>query len=170
MVTVCKQGECYQAVIISQAAICPPNRYHRERERERERARDQGKTRSFIITIPEHTSHYELHFDWVSIQSPGERTPSYSVNVILNFFPPFVLFIYCCFPYFFFFLTWSHRLPPPQQRCRRPVAHPILCGSAVPVSTAGIWMCRFGGVHSRRVSHHSRLKDGECFPLFAAAR
>lgn len=26
MVTVCTQGECYQAVIISQAAICPPNR------------------------------------------------------------------------------------------------------------------------------------------------
>lgn len=26
MVTVCTQGECYQAVIISKAAICPPNR------------------------------------------------------------------------------------------------------------------------------------------------
>lgn len=44
MVTVCTQGECYQAVIISQAAICPPNR-------------SQGEKKSFIISIPEHASH-----------------------------------------------------------------------------------------------------------------
>lgn len=43
-VTVCTQGECYQAVIISVAVIGPPNR-------------SQGEKKSFIISISEHTSH-----------------------------------------------------------------------------------------------------------------
>lgn len=35
MVIVCTQGECYQAVIISQAAICPPKRFQWERKRKK---------------------------------------------------------------------------------------------------------------------------------------
>lgn len=37
------------------------------------------------------------------------------------------------------------------QRCRWPVAHPVLRGSAVPVSSVGVWMCRLGRVHPWRV-------------------
>lgn len=58
MVTVCTQGECYQAVI-SQAAICPPNR-------------------SPWTRIP-----LRATFDLVSAESPGEHMQSYSVKVTL---------------------------------------------------------------------------------------
>lgn len=76
MVTVCTQGECYQAVI-SQAAICPPNR-------------------SPWTRIP-----LRATFDLVSVKTPGEHMPSYSVKV--------TLFIYLCFP-LLLDLTASFRL------------------------------------------------------------
>lgn len=76
MVTVCIQGECYQA-IISQAAICPPNR-------------------SPWTRIP-----LRATFDLVSVKTPGEHMPSYSVKV--------TLFIYLCFP-LLLDLTASFRL------------------------------------------------------------
>ena len=40
-VTVCTQAECYQPVIVSQAAICPPDRSHGARDR-----------KQFITSIP----------------------------------------------------------------------------------------------------------------------
>lgn len=88
-------------------------------------------------------------FDLVSFQSPGECMQSYSVNVTLFF--PSSLFICFCFS-LLLELTASF-LPFLWQRCRRPVTHPVLRGSAVSVSSAGVWMCCFGGVHSWRVSH-----------------
>lgn len=67
MVTVCTQGECYQAVI-SQAAICPPNR-------------------SPWTRIP-----LRATFDSVSVESPGEHMQSYSVKLTLLIYSCFPLF------------------------------------------------------------------------------
>lgn len=41
------------------------------------------------------------------------------------------------------------------QRCRWPVAHPVLCGPAHRASPAGVWVCCFGRVHSRGVGSPS---------------
>lgn len=87
MVTVCTQGECYQAVIISQAAICPPNR--------------SAQTR-----IP-----LRATCDLVSVQFPwgahalllGQSHSIFSPNKLY-------LFIYSCFPPIHE-LTAAFRLP-----------------------------------------------------------
>lgn len=144
MVTVWTQGKCYQAVIISQAAICPPNRSQKGSKEGR-----RGEEKKLYHFHPRTGIPLRATFDLVSFQSPGECMQSYSVNVTLFF--PSSLFICFCFS-LLLELTASF-LPFLWQRCRRPVTHPVLRGSAVSVSSAGVWMRCFGGVHSWRVSH-----------------
>lgn len=118
MVTVCTQGECYQAVIISKAAICPPNR-------------SQGERKKLYHFHPWTRIPLRATFHLVSTQSPGERVPSTSVNVNLYFFPSAPLIYFS-----FFSFTWSHRLLPSlrltavQMTCC-PSCPSWLCGASV---------------------------------------
>lgn len=101
MVTVCTQGKCYQAVIISQAAICPPNRSQKGSKGGR-----RGEEKKLYHFHPRTGIPLRATFDLVSFQSPGECMQSYSVNVTL-FFPFIFIYLLLFFP-----LTWTYRLLP----------------------------------------------------------
>lgn len=81
--------------------------------------------------------------DLDSFQSPGKNGSSNFVNVPL--FTDRCLLVFPSYE-----ASQPSALVP--QRRRWPVAHPVLRGSAVPVSSVGVGMCRLGRVHSRRVS------------------
>lgn len=143
MVTVCTQGKCYQAVIISQAAICPPNRSQKGSKGGR-----RGEEKK-ALSFPSPNRHPVKSYVWFSFLSVPWRVHAVILCECHSFFP----FIFICFCFSLLLELTASFLPFLWQRCRRPVTHPVLRGSAVSVSSAGVWMRCFGGVHSWRVSH-----------------
>lgn len=141
MVTVCTQGECYQTVIISQTAICPPNR-------------SLGEKKSFIISIPELAPIKS--YIWFSFHSVPWGTHTIILCQCHTTFSPLQVYLFTCV--FLFYLILLPPFPLVWQWCGWPVAYSVLRGSAVPVSSAGVWMRCIGGVHSWRVSHHDDVR------------
>lgn len=84
MVTVCTQGECYQAVIIPQAAICPPNR-------------SQGERKKLYHSHPiTHPIKSYIRFSFLSVLKGVHAIILCNVN---PFFSLPALCIYFCFPF-----------------------------------------------------------------------
>lgn len=113
MVTVCTQGENYQAVIISQAAICSPNRTLRE-----------GKK---ALSFPSLNTRPIKSYTRLSIQSPGECMPSYCKCHPVFF--PFTLYLFTSV--FLFYSIFFCLLTAVQTTCCP--SFPLwLCGASVP--------------------------------------
>lgn len=101
MVTVCTQGKCYQAVIISQAAICPPNRSQKGSKGGR-----RGEEKK-ALSFPSPNRHPVKSYVWFSFLSVPWRVYAVILCECHSFFPFIFIYLLLFFP-----LTWTYRLLP----------------------------------------------------------
>lgn len=100
MVTVCTQGKCYQAVIISQAAICPPNRSQKGSKGGR-----RGEEKK-ALSFPSPNRHPVKSYVWFSFLSVPWRVHAVILCECHSFFSLHLYLFAFVFPSYL-------NLPPP---------------------------------------------------------